>query len=117
MLFRAASLPVVGQFLRGLGRQGWSDPGLSWCLAAMLAATSVAGGGLSRSPAAGCTGLCAGYAVRRLGRLLWLSVFAGALALKVSLDATRIAAGGSRRAAARLHLFPVLNDDPPLHFG
>ena len=94
ILFRGDSLPVIGQFLRGLGREGWSDPALRWCLVALVATILVQAVDyyVRRRPVARVLCALRGTA---LGTLAVAVVFAGALALKISLDAKRIAAGGS----------------------
>jgi alginate O-acetyltransferase complex protein AlgI len=94
ILFRADSLPAVGQFLRGLGRQsGWSDPALCWCLMAVAATllTQAVDNHVRRRPVARVLCALRGTA---LGACMVGIVFAGALTLKISLDADRIAAAG-----------------------
>jgi alginate O-acetyltransferase complex protein AlgI len=94
ILFRGDSLPAIGQFLRGLGRQGWSDPALRWCLVAVAATVLVQAVDyyVRRRPVARVLCALRGTA---LGTVAVAVVFAGALALKISLDAKRIAAGGA----------------------
>ena len=94
ILFRSESLPAVGEFFEGLTqRKAWSDPALLWCLLAVV------GTFLAQAP---------NYYVRRrpvarvlsavrstvMGSCIVCFVFAGALILKISLDAQRIATAG-----------------------
>jgi hypothetical protein len=94
ILFRGDSLPAIGQFLGGLGREGWIDPALRWCSVAMTATILVQAVDyyVHRRPIARVLRALRGTA---LGTLAVAVVFAGALALKISIDAKRIAAGGS----------------------
>jgi D-alanyl-lipoteichoic acid acyltransferase DltB (MBOAT superfamily) len=102
LLFRADSLAAIGQFLGGLfrgglGGAGWSDPALPWCLVAMTATLLVQTVDyfVRHRPVARVLGAVRGTA---LGAGAVAMVFAGALTLKISLDAARIAAAGSTGA-------------------
>jgi D-alanyl-lipoteichoic acid acyltransferase DltB (MBOAT superfamily) len=94
ILFRGDSLPAVGQFLRGLGREGWSDPSLRWCLVAMPATLLVQAVDyyVYRRPVARILSALRGTA---LGACAVTVVFVGALTLKISIDAQRIAGAGA----------------------
>ena len=72
----------------------WSDPALRWCPVALAATILVQAVDyyVRRRPVARVLSALRGTA---LGTLAVTVVFAGALALKISLDAKRIAAGGS----------------------
>jgi alginate O-acetyltransferase complex protein AlgI len=97
ILFRSDNLRVAGQFLRGLGRQGAFDPALLWCLVAVagtLLAQAVDYHVRRRSVATSLRFLRSTAA----GALVAGVVFAGALALKVSVDAERIASAGQSAA-------------------
>jgi alginate O-acetyltransferase complex protein AlgI len=98
ILFRADSVPAVGQFLRGMGRQGWSNPSLSWCLAAVAATLLVQAVDyyVRYRPVARVLRAARGTA---LGGCTVAAVFAGALALKVTLDGDRIASAGGEGGA------------------
>jgi alginate O-acetyltransferase complex protein AlgI len=94
IFFRSDGLPAVAQFLRGLGRQsGWSDPNLGWCLLAVAVALLVQAVDyhVRRRPVAGALRALRGTT---LGACAVGMTFAGALALKISMDAERIATAG-----------------------
>lgn len=100
ILFRADSLPIAGQFLFGLGQQGASaDPALRWCLVAVAATLLVQAVEfyIRRRPVAHSVHFLRSTA---LGALVAGIVFAGALALKISLDAGRIASAGGPGGAS-----------------
>jgi D-alanyl-lipoteichoic acid acyltransferase DltB (MBOAT superfamily) len=98
ILFRADSLSIVAQFLLGLARQGTaSDPALRWCLVAVAATLLVQAVDfyVRRRPVANSLRFLRSTA---MGALVAGIVFFGALALKISLDAERIASAGRQGA-------------------
>jgi D-alanyl-lipoteichoic acid acyltransferase DltB (MBOAT superfamily) len=95
VLFRAESLPAVGQFLGGLTQQRqWNDPALRWCLVAVAATFLVQAVDYYVRQRTVARVLCAVRGTA-LGACLVSLVFAGALALKISLDAQRVTIEGN----------------------
>jgi alginate O-acetyltransferase complex protein AlgI len=100
ILFRGDSLSIVRQFVLGLGRQGApGDPALRWCLVAVAATLLVQAVDyhVRLRPVATSLRFVRSTAT---GALLAGIVFFGALALKISLDADRIASAGGQAAAS-----------------
>jgi alginate O-acetyltransferase complex protein AlgI len=100
ILFRADNLSIVGQFLLGLGRQGTAgDPALRWCLVAVALTLLVQAVDfyVRRRPVANSLRF---FRSTAMGALVAGIVFCGALALKISLDAERIASNGRQAGAS-----------------
>ena len=98
ILFRADNLSIVGQFLSGLAGKRTADPELLWCLAAVAATLLVQAMDFHvrrRSVAISLRFLRGTTA----GALVASVVFVGALAVKISLDAERIASAGGPSGA------------------
>jgi alginate O-acetyltransferase complex protein AlgI len=94
VLFRAGSMATAGQFLLGLVDGGrWFNGGLAWCLVAMLAAILLQAVEYSvrRRPLARVLCWLRGSTA---GALLVLLGFAGAFAIKLTVDAQAIATMG-----------------------
>ena len=100
ILFRADNLSIASQFLRGLGRQAApNDLLLLWCPVAVAATLLVQAIDFQvrRRPVAQSLRFLRSTA---MGACVAGIVFAGALTLKVSMDAERIASAGGRSGAA-----------------
>jgi len=104
ILFRADNLTSVGQFLGGLARPGRSDPALLWCLVAVAATLLVQAVDyfVRRRSVATSLRFVRGTAA---GALVTAVVFAGALAVKMSVDADRIASAGQNAAGGSFIYF------------
>jgi D-alanyl-lipoteichoic acid acyltransferase DltB (MBOAT superfamily) len=103
IMFRADNLRDIGRYLVGLVHGGhWAPEGLLWCLLAMCVMVLVQAVDFSVRRRAVARTLCT-IRGTRVGMALVAAVFLAALALKVDIDATHIAAQSPQNTSSFIY--------------